>query len=153
VGEPRTPRERVLPARRGLRAKAARARRAFLLGLRGAQDLLGAELPEGIDSRIRRERWVETLAGDVRARIMEQSDYQGSFSEVLSRNLFQLPLQQTFRERRRYLAYRLTTPNRPDSWRTVRVGDRWLALHAFIWPLRLVTTRATAPFRYGMRRR
>ena len=75
--------------------------------------------------------------------------YAGSHAETLSRNLFQLPLQQTRRDQLRYLLYRSTTPNRPHDWKVVQVAGRSVPLHAFRWPFVLVQRILKRPFRRG----
>jgi hypothetical protein len=136
------------------RAERLQASRTLLLGLYLAHDIFGAPVPADVLRSIRNERWILTLAADVRNRTLcDPRDEKGVRGGVLSRNLFQFPLQQSTAAKLRYLLYRLTTPNRPDSWTTVTVGGRWLPLHALTWPLRLGAKLATMPFRYGIKRK
>jgi len=136
------------------RAEEFRTRRTMLLGLSLAHELLEAPLPPDVLRQVKAERWIATLTNDVRVRVLSAGSGDGAREGgVLSRNLFQFPLQQSTREQLRYLGYRLTTPNRPDSWRTVTVGARSMPVHALTWPLRLGAKLATLPFRSGTKKR
>jgi hypothetical protein len=136
------------------RANEFGARRTLFLGLCLAHQLLDAPIPENVLAEIRSEPWINRLARDVHDRLFNaKNGVGGGDGGVLSRNLFQFPLQQSFRDQLRYLAYRLTTPNRPDRWRTVTVGERSLPIHALTWPLRLGAKLATMPFRYIFRKK
>jgi hypothetical protein len=136
------------------RANELGARRTLFLGMLLAHDLLEAPIPEDVLAAVRSERWIQRLATDVRERLLSaKSGAGGGEGGVLSRNLFQFPLQQSFRDQLRYLGYRFTTPNRPDSWKTVTVGERSLPIHALTWPFRLGAKLATMPFRYAFRKK
>lgn len=122
--------------------------RMLLLGVCLAHEVLGAPLPDDIRRKATRIHWIPRLALDVRRRFDSAAVSEGSVSGILSHNLFQLPLQDRFGDRVRFLLYRSTTPNRPDAWRTVSVGGVPVPLHSLTWPARLGAKLARRPLDY-----
>ena len=120
------------------RAAILGSRRMLILGVFLAHDLLGAPLPGHVLGQVQRDRWTTILSAEVRNRLFAATGGNtGVFVDMLSRNLFQLPLQDRVWDRVRYLFYRFTTPNRPESWKTVSFGRLSFPVHSLIWPVRL----------------
>jgi hypothetical protein len=120
------------------RAQALGARRVLLLTSELANRLLNVPIPDQVAEAIRREVWVRRLGQEVQGRLLDPEHADRGFVGMLSRNLFQLPLQEGTRRRVKYLAYRLTTPHKVTGWRAVRVAGHSFTIHTLTWPARLV---------------
>jgi hypothetical protein len=122
-------------------------RRMLLLGLLLAHDHLGAPVPSPVLSRARRDPTVPGLATRVPPLWLEPSE--GDESGSLPTDLFRLGLRERFRDRARFVLYRLTTPSQPERWSTRTIGGVMLPLHAFTRPLRLLRHLGPALRWYG----
>ena len=134
------------------RARKLYTRRTLLLGLLVAHDLLGAPVPEQVLKQARADRWIVRLAADVDSRLHLVEMPTNEMDEMLSQNLFQLPLQDRLADRFRFLLYRLTTPSSPDNWQTYSVGGVSVHLHSLTWPLRLGAKLVKRPLGFLTRR-
>jgi hypothetical protein len=134
------------------RARSLASTRTLLLAVLVAHDLLDAPVPESLLREARADRWIVRLAADVQSRLDLQRAPTERVREMLSQNLFELPLQQRTADRFRFLFYRLTTPSNPDHWQTLSLGRRSFRLHALTWPLRLAGKLLKRPFVYLLRK-
>jgi hypothetical protein len=56
----------------------------------------------------------------------------------LPTDLFRYGLRERWRDRARFLLYRLTTPSQPEHWRVVRLGPLTFATHGILRPFRVM---------------
>jgi hypothetical protein len=133
------------------RAKALNARRVLLLGCWLAHNLLGTQLPPAIRGVIHQEPWVQRLGTEVRDRLYAGGADHG-FVGLLSRNLFQFPLQEGPLRRMRYMLYRVVTPHKAYNWRAVHVAGHAVPVHSLTYPFRLAWKMTTLPVRALLRR-
>jgi hypothetical protein len=136
------------------RATALGVRRMLLLGVLLAHDLLDAPVPEPFVQRARADHPVSTLATRVPALLVadaEDADDAGN----LGTDAFRFQLRERWRDRVRFLWYRVTTPSRPESWSAVAVGKHWLPVHGFRRPFQILVKLLPAlrQHRLAMRRK
>jgi hypothetical protein len=137
------------------RATETRSLRRLLLGLCLAHDLFRAPLPEDIEERIRDDRQIPFLAAAVTSSLFggDRSVEGVHTFGTLDHDLFHFRLGDRFPDSLRYLAYRLTTPSRPERWSTISVGGRSITLHSFTRPFGIVAKLVPAVWRrYGLNR-
>lgn len=92
-------------------ARATRTERMLLLGLRLARQLLDAELPGEIDSRVDAEPYVARLAERVGARLFDGAEHKPA--ALLSNITFNLLARRGLRDRLRYFSF-IFTPTDGD---------------------------------------
>lgn len=117
-------------------AKETRGLRRLLLGLCLAHDLYQARLPEEIQERIRSDKQVRALANQVTSSLYVGDDHTEGLHAfgTLDHDLFHFRLGDRLPDSLRYLAYRMTTPSRPEKWSTIAIGKRFISLHSFTRP-------------------
>ena len=93
------------------RARACRAERMLLLGLRLAADLLGAELPDRIRASLEADAAARTLALQVRGWLFDESD---GWRTTLQKRLLLLRAREGCRDRFQVLRHMVLTPNERD---------------------------------------
>jgi hypothetical protein len=120
------------------RAAAIGTRRMLLLGVLLAHELLGALVPAAVLARARADRAVAHLALEVPL-ILEAEPGQDADADGLATDLFRLQLRERWRDRLRFVWYRLTTPSRPESWTAITIGERSFATHGLVRPFRLLS--------------
>lgn len=116
------------------RAIDLRIDRTLLLGLVLAHDLLDAPVPADLVEAAKSRRDVMLLAADVQQRGWEDAPGEGDPPDSLAQNWFRFRLQQTRRDRLRYLFHQLTTPSRENTRWMVPLGSRPVPLPALIRP-------------------
>jgi hypothetical protein len=123
-GSPHLDWERLLE-----RAGALGIRRMLLLGLLLTHDHLQAPVPAAVTRLARADASVAALALQVPALWLgvPENDEEGS----LPTDLFRFRLRERYRDRIRFVWYRITTPSQPESWRAVLLGGRAIPLHFF----------------------
>ena len=114
-------------------------RRAVLLGLGLARDLLGAELPVGIGEAIEKDRAVGTLRAHVRSTLFGRGTEPG-FRETAG---FQLKAKDRFADKAGYVLIRALLPTVED-WERFPLPD---PLYFLYRPLRLLGLGALFPER------
>jgi len=131
---------RFLEARAGIdlpgvlrTAEESGLRRAVLLGLGLARDLLGAELPEGIGEEIEKDRAVGTLRAHVRSTLFRREAEPG-FRETAG---FQLKAKDRFADKVGYVMIRALLPTVED-WERLPLPDSLYFLYFLYRPLRLL---------------
>jgi hypothetical protein len=60
---------------------------------------------------------------------------------------FRFLLRERWRDRVRFVLYRITTPSRPEDWRFMTVAGRRVAVHGWIRPWQLVLAAVRAALR------
>lgn len=109
------------------------SRRALLLGLRLASKLLGAPLPTTVRRAVFEDQVVGELATTVEC-LLFADPHAARSVRVAPHDVFYMALNERAGDKLRYLFHRLTTPSQARSWRGVRIGRRYLPLHAVTRP-------------------
>jgi hypothetical protein len=122
------------------RATALGVRRMLLLGLLLAHDLLEAPVPGAVLRQARADAATARLAAGVPA-ILE-SEPLGAGAVSLPTDLWTLQLRERWRDRLRFVWYRLATPSQPERWAALTIGARVVPLHGFVRPFRLALRAA-----------
>jgi hypothetical protein len=126
------------------RARAAGGERMLLLGLRLAQDLLGARLPPRIADRAQRDRIVSLLACQVRARLFAPAEQPlGLFESAF----FHLRARERWRERIQY-CLGVATITTAEDWALVALPAPLAFLYSLIRPFRLAGTYGAGLLKY-----
>lgn len=117
-------------------AHAARlgSERMLWVGLRLAHDLLGAELPPEVLRKIRGERELDRLKGQVLERLFAADERLPSLTE---RVLFHLRARERWRDRARYCV-RLAMTSTPVDWSFVPLPNSLTFIYPLLRPFRLV---------------
>jgi hypothetical protein len=104
-------------------------RRMLLLGLLLAHDHLQAPIPASVVRLARSDSPVAELAAEVPILWLEipEAGEEGS----LPTDLFRLRLRERYRDRIRFVWYRMTTPSRPENWSAILLGGRAVPLHTW----------------------
>lgn len=89
-------------------------RRMMRLGLFLARDLFGVNLPQKIIRKIKKDKAVHTLAGQVYAGLFEARPKRSHFRERLGEVPFQLMARDTWPARLHYIKWRLFWPTQKD---------------------------------------
>ncbi|WP_166178499.1 nucleotidyltransferase domain-containing protein [Rubrobacter tropicus] len=121
------------------RARASNAKRALLLGLSLASDLLGAELPGNIRRAADADGKVRVLAARAHDRLHESllaSAVREGGTEGSERRAFQSSALDRHRDRLRYRIRRITAPG-PADWEAVPLPEKLVPLYPLIRPIRL----------------
>jgi hypothetical protein len=126
------------------RARAAGAERMLLLGLRLAQDLLGARLPPAIADQVQRDRMVSMLACQVRARLFAAAEQPLGLFEAA---LFHLRARERWRERIQY-CLGVATITTAEDWALVALPARLAFIYSLIRPFRLAGTYGAGLLKY-----
>ena len=116
------------------RAEESGLRRALLLGLGLARDLLGAQLPEGIGEEVEKDRAVGTLRAHVLSTLFRRGTGSPGFRET---GWFQLKAKDRFADKAGYVLIRALMPTVED-WNCVRLPDSLYFLYFLLRPLRLL---------------
>lgn len=120
------------------RATALGTRRMLQLGVLLAHELLGAPVPAPVVKLARADRAVSRLAVEVPG-LLTTDPVDAEEAGDLATDLFRLRLRERGRDQLRFIWYRLTTPSKPESWSAVAVGKRWVPVHGFLRPFRVMT--------------
>jgi hypothetical protein len=122
----------------GLVERASRlgVRRMLLLGLLLAADLLDAPVPPHVLRAARADTAVTRLAAQVPQLLLEPPLGRDAVSLPVDR--FRYALRERWRDRIRFVLYRITTPSTPEEWRFVSIGGRRVAVHGVTRPLQLL---------------
>jgi hypothetical protein len=123
--------------------------RMVLLGLVLARDLLGAELPEEIARRTRRDPALESLAARVRSRLFRET---GRPPGIVETALFHLQARERIRDRLRYCARLALTPTVRDLG-VLPLPPFLSFVYYPLRPIRLAGTYAAQGLRRLLRRR
>jgi len=111
----------------------------LVLGILLAGEWLDVDVPEPVRVRAAEDDKVGWLTREVRRLLLDphpSSESEERFGS-LEHDLFHFRLRKRFRDKVRFIGYRLTTPSRPDEWHPVRIGFRSVPLHALTRPLKL----------------
>jgi len=114
-------------------------RRALLLGLHLARDLLAAEIPDNVQRMILADAAVAALAGRVRRRLFARRGQPG----LLERSTFFLGARERWSDKVRYCARLATTPYVRD-WAVVQLPGATSSLYYVIRPFRMIHRYAAA---------
>lgn len=125
------------------RAERFRSRRVLFLGLRLAQELLDAPLPDRIADRVRSDCGALRLCHEARAWIGAEDD-RPAHSRGLPFHRFQLRALDGLGGRARYLWRALWTPT-PEDWQALPLPDPLFPLYYLLRPLRLTTSYGLLP--------
>ncbi len=119
------------------RAGETGARRKLFLALRVAHELIGMSLPATIHEQVYADPRVERMAALIPGYLENppETDENAGSSES---DLFHFTLQDSVRDRARYLFYRITTPSDPQDWKVWRAGPIMIPVHGFIRPFKLL---------------
>lgn len=119
------------------RAQVLRSHRRVLLGLLVAHDVLDAPTPNEIVDVARADRTVPELCKEVWQSLEVVHARSPNVERVASLpfDWFHLRSSDSLQDRLRLVAYRLTTPSRPELWNTFRWGNHSLPLHAVVRPV------------------
>lgn len=128
--------ERVLS-----RSRTLGVRRMLLLGLLTAHELLAAPVPGSVLHSARQDAAVRHAASRVPGFLVRES-LDGAEGDSLPTDLFRYRLRERWRDRVRYVLYRVTTPSQPERWAAVTLGARVIPLHVFVRPFRLLSRLA-----------
>jgi hypothetical protein len=126
------------------RARACGGERMLLLGLRLAHDLLGAQLPPAIADRVRRDRVVGRLAGQVAERLFAAAAQPPGLFEAA---LFHLRARERQRERLQY-CLGIATITTAEDWALVSLPAPLACLYSLIRPFRLAGTYGLGLLKY-----
>jgi len=116
-----------------LKAETAGIRRAFLLGIALARDILGTSVPASIPEAAGKDRVIRVLRERARIRLFERGDEEPGFLETAR---FQLPAKDRLSDRISYCFIRAFFPTAED-WKLLSLPDSLYFLYYFIRPLRL----------------
>jgi hypothetical protein len=129
------------------RASSLGVRRMLSLGVLLAHDLLEAPAPERFLHVARSDRAVARLAARVPVLFIADPVYEDGVATLAS-DIFRLELRERFRDRLRFVWYRLTTPSSPESWSGITVGALPVPMHGILRPLRVLSKLIPALRRY-----
>ena len=139
---------RFLEAREGMdgrellrRAEESGLRRALLLGLGLARDLLDAQLPGGIGEEVDKDRAVGTLRAHVRSSLFRREAGSPGFLET---GWFQWKAKDRFADKAGYVLIRALLPTVED-WIRLPLPDSLYFLYFLFRPLRLLGMGALFP--------
>ena len=104
-----------------------------LLGLYLAKTMLAADLPGFVESHLRQDPSLESLAAEVRARLFS---HEGRSEREIDRLAFYLKMRERPSDKFRYLARRLFTPTMND-WSVVKLPPMLYPLYRLVRPFRL----------------
>jgi hypothetical protein len=124
------------------RASRLGVRRMLLLGLLLAADLLDAPVPPSPLRTARADAAVTRLAAQVPQLLLEPPLGRDAIS--LPVDQFRYALRERWRDRLRFVLYRITTPSSPAEWRFVSIGGRRIPVHGVTRPLQLLARVPTA---------
>jgi hypothetical protein len=119
------------------RASSLGVRRMLLLGLLLSYNLLDAAVPSSVLRQAHGDRAVVDLAAQIPTILAEPPIEAGALS--LPVDIFRLRLRERWRDRLRFILYRLLTPSRPEQWALVGIGSRVIPVHALVRPFRLLS--------------
>ncbi len=108
--------------------------RILFLGLYLAKDMLGADIPNGINRRLMNDLAIPSLAEEVRKRIFAEA---GNILGEAERFGFYLRMRENFKDKMLYSFRRLFTPTQRD-WSVLRLPAPLFPMYRFLRPFRLV---------------
>jgi hypothetical protein len=119
--------------------------RILFLGLYLAKDMLGAEMPDEINRKLKNDPAIPSLAEEVRKRIFTETE---SLLGEAERFVFYLRMRENFKDKMEYCFRRLFTSTITD-WSLLRLPAPFFLFYRFLRPFRLVKKFGVKALRAG----